>query len=228
MKETAARARRRGREEATTRRTLTVGDVAFDAHLTFLIIFATIVPMLDYYDYSLTGTKAYDRFVFYFILPLVIILFLFRDRPAAYGFRLGRWRTGLAWTLVGCAAMGLLLLYVAQTPAMQAFYEERAPDTLWRLFFLTGVDLIGWEFMWRGVLLFAFARAFGPGPAIFLQAVPFAFMHLGKPELEALSTIFGGAAFGWVAWQSRSFLYPFLIHWFIASFTMLVATGRIG
>ncbi len=228
MKETAARVRPEETEEATTGRTLTVGDVAFDARLTFLIIFATIVPMLDYYDYSLTGTKAYDRFVFYFVLPLVIILFLFRERPAAYGFRLGRWRTGLAWTLVGCAVMGLLLLYVAQTPAMQAFYEERAPDTLWRLFFLTGVDLIGWEFMWRGVLLFAFARAFGPGPAIFLQAVPFAFMHLGKPELEALSTIFGGAAFGWVAWRSRSFLYPFLIHWFIASFTMLVATGRIG
>lgn len=228
MKETIAPARPGETEEAVTRRTLTIGDVAFDARLTFLIIFATVVPMLDYYDYSLTGTKAYDRFIFYFIIPLGIILLLFRERPAAYGFRLGRWRTGLVWTLVGCIVMALVLLYVAQTPAMQAFYEERAPDTFWRLLYLTGVDLIGWEFMWRGVLLFAFARAFGPGPAIFLQAVPFAFMHLGKPEVEALSTIFGGAAFGWVAWQSRSFLYPFLIHWFIASFTMLVATGRIG
>lgn len=210
------------------RRTLTIGDVAFDARLTFLIIFATVVPMFDYYNYTLTGAKAYDRFAFYFVLPLAIILFLFREQPAAYGFRLGRWRTGLVWTLAGCAAMALVLFYVAQTPAMQAFYQERAPDTVWRLLYLTGVDLIGWEFMWRGVLLFAFARAFGPGPAIFLQAVPFAFMHLGKPEVEALSTIFGGAAFGWVAWQSRSFIYPFFIHWFIASFTMLVATGRIG
>lgn len=228
MKETAAPVRQQKTEKATRRRALTVGGVAFDARLTFLIIFATVVPMLDYYDYSLTGTKAYDRFAFYFILPLAIILLLFRERPAVYGFRLGRWRTGLIWTLVGCAVMGLVLLYVAQTPTMQAFYEERAPDTVWRILFLTAVDLVGWEFIWRGVLLFAFARAFGPGPAIFLQAVPFAFMHLGKPELEALSTIFGGAAFGWVAWQSRSFLYPFLIHWFIASFTMLVATGRIG
>ena len=228
MKETTAPARPGKTEEETTRHTLTVGGVAFDVQLTFLIIFATIVPMLDYYDYTLTGTKAYDRFAFYFVLPLAIIFFLFRERPAAYGFRLGRWQTGLAWTLAGCVVMALVLFYVAQTPVMQAFYEERAPDSFWRLLYLTGVDLVGWEFMWRGVLLFAFARAFGPGPAIFLQAVPFAFMHLGKPEVETLSTIFGGAAFGWVAWQSRSFLYPFLIHWFIASFTMLVATGRIG
>jgi membrane protease YdiL (CAAX protease family) len=96
-----------------------------------------------------------------------------------------------------------------------------------RLIYITGVDLFGWEFIWRGLMLFAFARYFGPGPAIFLQAVPFAFMHLGKPEVETLSTIFGGAAFGFVAWQSGSFVYPWLIHWFIASFTQLIAIGRL-
>ena len=69
------------------------------------------------------------------------------------------------------------------------------------------------------------ARALGPGPAILLQAVPFAFMHLGKPEVETLSTIFGGAAFGLIAWRTRSFLYPWLIHWFIVTFTLLVAVG---
>jgi hypothetical protein len=52
-------------------------------------------------------------------------------------------------------------------------------------------------------------------------------MHLGKPEVETLSTIFGGAAFGFIAWQSESFLYPWLIHWYIATITMLIATGRL-
>jgi membrane protease YdiL (CAAX protease family) len=94
--------------------------------------------------------------------------------------------------------------------------------------YITAVDLFGWEFIWRGFLLFGMAAVLGPGPAIWLQAVPFAFMHLGKPEVETISTIFGGAAFGFIAWQSGSFLYPWIIHWFIASFTMLVASGRIG
>lgn len=206
---------------------MSIGGVEFDPKLTFLIIVGTIIPMLDYYEHQITGTKAYDRLILYFILPMMIILFIFRDSPSDYGFRLGQWRNGLKWVVVGCAAMAVILVVVARTPGMQAFYEERAPDGLFNLLYLTGVDLFGWEFMWRGVILFAFARAFGPGAAIFLQAVPFAFMHLGKPEVETLSTIFGGAAFGYVAWQSGSFLYPFLIHWFIASFTMLIATGRI-
>ena len=110
---------------------------------------------------------------------------------------------------------------------MQQYYTARAPESAWRIIYINGVDLFGWEFIWRGLLLFAFARAFGPGPAILLQAVPFAFMHLGKPEIETLSTIFGGAGFGFIAWQSDSFLYAFLIHWFIAAYTMLIATGRL-
>lgn len=210
------------------RDSVSIGGIDFDLRLVFLIILATIVPMFDYYGHHITETKAYDRLILYFILPMLIILFLFKESPAAYGFRLGEWRTGLKWTLIGCILMALILWIVATTPGMQSFYEERAPEGVGRLIYLTGVDLFGWEFIWRGVLLFAFARAFGPGPAIWLQAVPFAFMHLGKPEIETFSTIFGGAAFGYIAWQSQSFLYPFLIHWFIASFTMLVATGRIG
>lgn len=209
------------------KRTMTVGGVEFDIKLTFLIIFSTIVPMLDYYGHELTGVKAYDRLVLYFVLPMLVIVLLFRESPGAYGWGVGDWRMGLKWVLIGCGLMAVVLYVLAVTPAMKSFYEARAPEGVFNLIYLTGVDLFGWEFMWRGLMLFALAHYFGPGPAIFLQAVPFAFMHLGKPEVETLSTIFGGAAFGYVAWQSGSFLYPFLIHWFIASFTMLLATGRI-
>lgn len=207
---------------------MTIGGVEFDLKLTFLIILSTIIPMLDYYGHRLTGVKAYDRFLWYFAIPLLVIVLLFRESPVNYGFRLGNWRVGLAWTLAACMSMAIILWFLARSPAMQAYYDARSPAReVGRLIFLNGVDLFGWEFIWRGLILFAFARAFGPGPAIFLQAVPFAFMHLGKPEVETLSTIFGGAGFGFVAWQSESFLYPWLIHWFIATFTMLIATGRL-
>lgn len=209
------------------KRTMTVGGIEFDIKLTFLIIFSTVVPMLDYYGHELTGVKAYDRLVLYFVLPMLVIVVLFRESPAIYGWRVGDWRTGLKWVLIGGGLMAVVLYVLAVTPAMQSFYEARAPEGVLNLIYLTAVDLFGWEFMWRGMMLFALAHYFGPGPAIFLQAVPFAFMHLGKPEIETLSTIFGGAAFGYIAWQSGSFLYPFLIHWFIASFTMLLATGRL-
>lgn len=213
---------------AKLRKHMTIGGVDFDLKLTLIIILGTVVPMIDYYNHRITGTKAYDRIILYFILPMAIILLLFRDRPADYGFQLGNWRIGLLWIGIGCAAMAAVLWFLARTPAMQEFYAAKAPDNPLYLVYITAVDLFGWEFMWRGFMLFGLASVLGPGPAIWLQAVPFAFMHLNKPELEALTTIFGGAAFGYIAWQTNSFLYPFLIHWFIASFTMLIASGRIG
>lgn len=210
------------------KQTITIGGITFDRRLTLLIILSVILPMIDFYDYHITGTKGYDRLVLYFVIPCLIIWLWFGEGVTSYGFKLGKWRVGLQYTLLACLFMAVVLWFVARIPAMQSYYERHASKESLYLLYINGVDLFGWEFMWRGVMLFGLARVLGPGPAIFLQAVPFAFMHLGKPELEAFSTIFGGAAFGYVAWKSESFFYPFLIHWFISSFTMLVATGRIG
>ncbi|HET6443032.1 MAG TPA: CPBP family intramembrane glutamic endopeptidase [candidate division Zixibacteria bacterium] len=210
------------------RKRMTIGGIDFDLKLTLIIIMGVLLPMVDYYNHRITGNKAYDRMILYFIIPMAVVLLLFRDRPADYGFQLGNWRVGLMWTVIGCAVMAVILWFIARTPSMQSFYSEKAPDNPLYLIYITAVDLFGWEFMWRGFMLFGMAAVLGPGPAIWLQAVPFAFMHLNKPELEALTTIFGGAAFGYIAWQSGSFLYPFLIHWFIAAFTMLIASGKIG
>ncbi len=83
--------------------------------------------------------------------------------------------------------------------------------------------LFSWEFFFRGFLLFGLAERYGDD-AIFLQAVPFAIAHFGKPEVETLSTIFGGAAFGYVARKTDSMLYPFLIHWYIQVLTIALAS----
>ena len=205
---------------------MTIGGVTFDVKLTFLIIFSTIVPMVDFY-YSFFASKAYDRLLLYFVLPMAVIVLLFRESPSHYGFQWGNWKEGLMWTVPICIILGIFLWSFAQTESMQTYYSARSRGGIGRTIWLNGVDLFAWEYIWRGMILFAFARYFGPGPAIFLQAVPFAFMHLGKPELETLSTIFGGAGFGFLAWRTNSFVYGWFIHWFIASLTMLVANGLL-
>jgi membrane protease YdiL (CAAX protease family) len=210
------------------RTTIAIGGVEFNLQLTLIIVLSTVLAMIDSFGYSPTGIKAYDRFIFYFIIPMAVILLLFREKPAAYGFRIGNWRTGLLFTVAGIVGMAVILLFLARSPSMESYYSARAPEDTLYLLWITAVEYSAWEFMWRGFLLFGLASFLGPGPAIWLQAVPFAFMHLGKPEFEALTTIFGGAAFGYVAWKSRSFLYPFFIHWFMIAFTYLLVTGRIG
>lgn len=213
---------------------MTIAGVEFDLKLTFLIILGTIVPMLDAYKHQffdpekIAGAKAYDRFIYYFIIPMIVITLLFRESPTEYGFRIGDWKRGAAWVLFACVGMAIILYFVAKTPAMQRYYEGKNPGSTGFLIYISAVELFAWEFVWRGLMLFGMAKVLGPGPAIFLQAVPFAFMHLGKPELETLSTIFGGAAFGFIAWNTGSFLYPAIIHTFIVVFTVLVSTGRIG
>jgi membrane protease YdiL (CAAX protease family) len=167
--------------------------------------------------------KYLDRFLLYFIIPLLVTVFLFRQNPREYGFTFGDWKLGLTYTLIGTALMAPVIYFLGQNnESMKVYYERFVVGLPWTTF----LDLLGWEFFFRGWILFAYARKFGP-EALWLQAVPFALAHVGKPEVETLSTIFGGFAFGWVAWRTKSFFYPFLIHWFIATFIILVAAGVV-
>jgi membrane protease YdiL (CAAX protease family) len=194
----------------------------FDWKVITVTIASTLLLIVDAYN-RLTPSKAYDRTLLFLLIPLVIVLIVFRDNPAEYGFTLGDWHAGLLLTLVGVILVAPILWLAGHGGVMKAYYQAQLSGLPWN----TLVDLFGWEFFFRGFILFAYARKFGP-EALWLQAVPFALAHIGKPEVETLSTIFGGFAFGWVAYRTRSFVYPFLIHWFVASFTILVAAGWLG
>jgi len=196
-----------------------------DAKITTMIVVSTLLIIIEHYR-TLTPLKAADRFILYLIVPLAIIILFFRESPQAYGFRLGNWRLGLAVTAVAIVAIAIVMGFLARTPAFRDYYGGRARSSPLVLLGENVLDLFGWEFLFRGFLLFGLARRFGD-EAVLLQAVPFAIAHIGKPELETLSTIFGGAAFGYLAWRTDSFFYPFLIHWFLQSWTIAVAAGLL-
>jgi membrane protease YdiL (CAAX protease family) len=196
-------------------------DVKFDREVVALTILSTLLIMVDYYE-RLTPYKELDRVALYLVIPLGAIVLGFRKSPKEYGFQWGDWRAGLALTGIVVAIAAPILWFVGRgSPAMVDYYGSQwNPATA----LFTFLDLIGWEFFFRGFLLFGYARVFGAN-ALWLQAVPFALAHLGKPAVETYSTIFGGFLFGLVAWRARSFVYPFLIHWFIATFTIFAAAG---
>ena len=192
----------------------------FDWKIVTITIASTLLLMVDHYHH-MTTYKYWDRVILYLIIPLVFIFIVFRENPRDYGFALGDWKAGSAITLAGILLMAPVIWYLGKNdPSMTNYYKSLADGLPWTTF----LDLIGWEFFFRGWILFGYARRFG-AEALWLQAVPFALAHIGKPEVETLSTIFGGFAFGWVAWRTRSFLYPFLIHWFISTFIILVTAG---
>ncbi len=186
------------------------------------VILATLLIIISWYR-SIFPEQNLDHLLLFFAIPLIFILVIFRENPAKYGFQFGDWKAGLAFTAIGWVVTLILALIANQTHEFRAYYASQARP-LFQLIVNNGLDLFGWEFIFRGFLLFALLPVCGPY-AIIIQAVPFTIAHIGKPELETLSCIFGGWLFGFVAWRTRSFLYPFLIHWFLTTAAVLIAAA---
>jgi membrane protease YdiL (CAAX protease family) len=62
------------------------------------------------------------------------------------------------------------------------------------------------------------------GIGVLMATMPFVFAHLGKPEIEVFSTLFGGLAYGWLNWRTGSILYSAAAHIWILTI-LLVATS---
>ncbi len=105
----------------------------------------------------------------------------------------------------------------ARSPANLA----RSPQ-LWRAvmpprmvlgsFGLWAVYLLGYELLFRGLLLFPLAAELGWWPALGLSTGMYVLAHLHKPAAETLGCIPMGFVFGWMALDSGSVLLPWLLH----------------
>lgn len=194
-----------------------------DRKVALITIVSTLLLLVFSY-HNITPSTEINQTVLFFVIPLLFIVLVFRESPRDYGLALGDWRAGLVITLGGIALMTPVIWSLAKLdPTSQSYYQGMTASLPWNTFF----QIFGWEFLFRGWITFGYARKFG-ADALWIQAVPFALMHIGKPEIETLSTVFGGFAFGWIAYRTRSFLYPFLIHWYIFTLIVLVASGTLG
>ena len=169
--------------------------------------------------------QAFSRVLLYFIVPLLVVVAGFRDRPSRYGLRLGDWRWGLAMAGAGAAVMTPVVLWLATFPDFRAYYAA-SYEPLPGLLFTNTIDLFSTEFIYRGFLMLALARVFGP-IALVVALFPFTFTHLTKPETELLSTFAGGAVYGWVAWRTQSIVWGALAHIWIVT-VIVTAAGLAG
>lgn len=166
--------------------------------------------------------QAATRFILFGLLPLAVIVLAERDQPARSGLRIGAWRVGLGLAVVGVAILAPIVLVLARQPDFQAFYRPSVAP-LPMLLATNLLDLPATEFLMRGFLMFALLRSIGP-MAIVVATVPFVFSHLGKPEVELLSTFFGGLVYGWLDWRTGSIVWSALAHVAIVTL-LLVAVG---
>ena len=164
---------------------------------------------------------AVERAILFGLVPLAVVLLVFRDRPSRYGITIGDWRAGGSLMLVGCAVMTPLVLWFATLPDASAYYGPSAEPPP-GLLLTNAIDLGAGEFLFRGFLTFTLLRAVGP-LGVVVATIPFVFVHLGKPELELFSTLLGGLVYGWLAWRTRSILWGTIGHVYILSLVVMAA-----
>lgn len=178
-------------------------------------------------------------FVLLMLIPIVVMAIDPKQTVRGHGLGLGNWRLGLPVTVVFTLIMVAVL--TIPWPGVGQIYRMKMFDTYYPLFRLAtrswqlfvayelayALYFIAWEYLYRGYMVFTLERSMGKW-AIFVQMLPFAILHFGKPSVEALSSIFGGVILGWLAWKTRSFWYGVVIHACMAvSLDLLVGIPRV-
>ena len=151
-----------------------------------------------------------------FLIPVLVLIFGFRQPLTRIGLGIGDWK--LALTLFA-AYVPLVLVgtwIISDGSAFQVQYPHHRPAAnSWSVFAvyhaLFLLYWIGWEYLWRGFMLFGTAHTFGVH-AIFIQAVPFALLHVHKPAAELILSLVGGLVLGALVWRCRSFWVAVPIH----------------
>lgn len=155
-----------------------------------------------------------------FILPLLSIKFIFKEKLSDYGFTLGDKKFGLITFGIFLFVMIIIVWIVSGTPDFASMYPQggvkvRESFGIFVFFELCIlVYMLGWEFFWRGYALFGLKEKFGYY-SVFIQMIPFFILHKGKPEIELFASIFAGLILGVVALRSRSFIYCWILHWLV-------------
>ncbi len=171
--------------------------------------------------------------VLYLVVPLLLSWLTRGSFHRRYGFSLGDAKAGLAISGLFLAVMLPITWVVSHFAAFKGMYPlagnsafmltvDGKTSASWGLFLAYELGyflyFVGWEFLFRGWLVNGLLPHFGRVGAILIQVAPFAVMHLGKAEIEALGSIVAGIALGILALRTRSFWYGALVHGTIAVF----------
>lgn len=177
---------------------------------------------------TLQGDTQYNAYIYHHVMTLLIFtmpLLLARVlNIAPIGldlFKLGDWRWGLKWTIIACVAMIIPTWTSSYDPQFIAEYplaHSMFDNVGWLALFAFSYVLyyIGWESFFRGFMGFGFIKVgYRPFMAMMIQVSLSCIIHIGKPDMELISSIGGGIFFGILAYRSGSLLWPFLFHLFL-------------
>lgn len=173
-----------------------------------VVSFATLFMIL--HEYRPIGSFWVSSLVYFAICPLAVILIVLRKNPMDFGLRIGNLRLWAVYSLIFLLIAIPVLYFSSDVSSVARYYGRRNTDLLsyavrMALYFL------GWEFLFRGFMLFGLKKKFKEG-SILIQMIPFALLHFGKPEAETVSTIISGIIWGYICYRGNSFWPAYIMH----------------
>jgi len=173
---------------------------------------------------------AFTSFVLRVAVPLGLVMFVLRERPADYGWR---WRGQLVHAPLYAGlyvAMLPLLLWAATLPSFQLkypFYQGAAEGggIFWTYEAMYGIQFLGVENFFRGFLTFALFRRFGYN-ALLIMAVPYVMVHFNKPLPEVFGAFGAAIVLGSLALRTGSCVPGVFLHWAIGVTMDLLAIAK--
>ena len=191
-----------------------------------IVIYSTIILLFVYFlkrtHFILPRETFLERLIvvgaIYVITPF-LLYFVFQHKPADFGISLGRPKEWIRDVLIFYLVFLVILVLAFKFTNLKNVYPlyRRSAHGLNYFLFYQLIQmwyLLGWEFFFRGFMLFGLERKFGR-MSVLVQAIPFAIVHFKKPQLEAYGAIFAGIFLGLIGLRARSFLPCFLLHYMI-------------
>ena len=197
-----------------------------DLETAIIIIYSTLILLFVYFlrrtHFILPRDTFMERLIVVGIIYVTtpfLLYFIFRRKPKDFGISFGNPRLWLKDVVVFYLLFLIILVIAFKFTNLKNVYPlyRRSTQGLRYFLFFQLIQLwymFGWEFFFRGFMLFGLERKFGR-MAVLVQAVPFAIAHFRKPQLEAYGSIFAGIILGLIGLRARSFLPCFVLHFMI-------------
>ncbi len=150
-------------------------------------------------------------------LPAIVAWMFFSLNPLDLGFKSGG--TPDLWLWIAGASLLFIILnsFNSKSPELRAIYPElrlREWNAKGLSIAISGwiLYLTGYEFLFRGLLLFTCYDAFGLWPAIVINLALYSALHLPKGLKEATAAIPFGALLCYLTLESQSILPAIILH----------------
>jgi len=211
--------------------------MVFTEYLSEEYILSIVIAIYALY-YAIAYTKVYDRiyrrfgipfnqtvfhatffriagFFFFGIIPWI----LFRIHEVEFDFLIIEKREiarMLFWVPM-LSVIAIVIAYINVKRSKKTIYpqfkiEKWTAAYKWLTYSTWILYLIGYEFMFRGLLLFGLVEEFGKEPAIILNVVLYAFVHIPKGIKEVIGCFIMGPILCIIVLHTGNVFAPIIIH----------------